>query len=94
MDLNDWSIMVLALEYKIGCSVDYKREADSCQGELLDVKKDKPVDNCAISILTGRAKPRLSVMPDKLSNSSLNNDSQRHRLYRAESLPQGHSDFS
>ncbi len=31
--------MVLALEYKIGCSVDYKREADSCQGELLDVKR-------------------------------------------------------
>jgi len=50
MDLNDWSIKVLALEYKIGCSVDYKREADSCQGGLHDVKKDKPVDNCAISI--------------------------------------------
>lgn len=54
-------------------------------------------DVCAISTEgAGRAKPRLSVMLDKLSDSSLNfnNDNQQHRLYKAEFLPQGYSDFS
>lgn len=52
-------------------------------------------DICTIATEgAGRAKPRLSVMPDKLSDYLLNNDSQPHRLYKAVFLPQVHSDFS